>query len=192
MCMHVYIYIYIYISISLSLSLSLSLYIYIYVNYTFQQQNKQWNKFCVAFIPACLGRGRKRRFLEGSRKRCRKRCPPQAGPSWRTENRGFDSSRSSTCIQGALEHRLTQTGRRRVRGGARSHIVRQTIVSKGGNLYRSCFVRRPCIVRPCIVYNLSLDLRGPGSTPGGYRTGTANSPTKNLDSEGLTQAYSLF
>ena len=40
------------------------------------------------------------------------------------------------------------------RGGARSCIVRQTIVLKCGNLCWLCVVGRPCIVRSCIEYPL--------------------------------------
>ena len=57
-------------------------------------------------------------------------------------------------VQGALHHKLTRTGRRCVRGGARSCIVRQSIVSKHINLYWSWIIRRPCIVQPGIEYPL--------------------------------------
>ena len=57
--------------------------------------------------------------------------------------------------QGALQYRLTRTGRRCVRGGARSCVVRQTMVLKRGYVYWSCIVRHPCItVRPCIEFPL--------------------------------------
>ena len=66
-----------------------------------------------------------------------------------SENKTTDKQNS---VQGALQYKSTRKGRRCVRGGVRSCIVRQTIVMKRGNLYWSCIVRRPCIVRPCIEY----------------------------------------
>ena len=49
---------------------------------------------------------------------------------------------------------LTRTGRRCVRGGARSYIVRQTIVLKRIIVHWSRIVSQPCIVGPCIEYPL--------------------------------------
>ena len=66
----------------------------------------------------------------------------------RTKRHGCDAlSACRACYDMSWRERLARSD-----GGARSRIVRQTIVLKRGSLYWSGIVRTACIVRPCIEY----------------------------------------